>query len=304
MTTTYEREGLTWIDLESPSEEELDGIRETYSLHPLVVGELSTPSDRQKVDLYENLMYLILQFPALGRARTTSRSQEIDFLIGKDFLVTVHYEPIDALREVGGHFEVDTLLHKGQHEKHAGFIFFTIIQKLYASLEDQLEGISHDLTGAKDRIFAGQERAMVERLSSINRTLLEFRIAIKSHGNIWDSFEKAGAVFFDKKFSYYLAAISGGYNKIGNMLEGNKEILNDLRQTNDSLLTTKMNETMVHLTMMAFVVFPLTLIAGIFSMQTQQTPVIGTPNDFWKVLGAMFITALVVFGFFKYRKWL
>lgn len=304
MTTTYERNGLVWIDLESPTPEELDSIRQKYSLHPLVVQELSSPSDRPKVDLYENLMYLILHFPALGRASVSLPREEIDFLIGKDFLVTVHYQPVDVLIEVGGLFEVDSILHRGKEEQHAGLLFFTIIEKLYASLEERLEMVSRDLDLAKRGTFGGEERAMVQRLSIISRTLLDFRIAMKSHGAVWESFNKAGAVFFEKKFSYYLAAISGEYNKVWNMLEGNKEVLSDLRETNDSLLNIKMNETMVHLTMMAFVVFPLTLIAGIFSMSAREIPIVGSSFDFWKIIAIMGCATVITFAFFKYRRWL
>lgn len=302
MTTTYEREGLTWIDLESPEKAELDAIAQKYNLHPLVVEELAQRSDRPKVDLYDQAMYLILHFPTLRHESYSS--EEIDFVIGKDFLITVHYQPVDALREVAGIFEINAVLQKNKNAGHAGFLFFTIIQKLYHSLEERMESVSHDLETAKNRIFRGEERAMVERLSSLNRTLLDFRISLKSHGNIWNSFENVGGEFFDKKFSYYMAAITGEYTKTWNMLEGNKEILSDLRETNDSLLTTKMNETMVHLTMMAFVVFPLTLIAAIFAMRTEDIPLIGTEGDFMKVIAIMAIVTVFIFVFFKYRKWL
>lgn len=304
MTTVYEYKDLIWVDLESPTPEDIAPLAEKYEIHPLVVKELLSPSDRPKVDLYENSIYLILHFPSQGHARNARSAQEVDFVIGKNFIITTHYETVDTLFEFGKSFEVESLLGKASLGNHAGYLLFAMIQYLYESLESQMDAISLDLQDAKKKIFAGEERAMVQRLSVISRKLLDFRIAIKSHGDIWASFEKAGSTFFGQKFSYHLNAISGEYHKVWNMLEGNKEILADLRETNDSLLTTKMNETMVHLTMMAFVVFPLTLIAAVFAMATEETPIVGSPNDFWKVIGLMLLTAGLVFAFFKYRRWL
>lgn len=304
MIQTYERNGVTWVDLESPTQEEIEEVGEKYALHPLVTRELATPSARQKVDLYENYMYLVLHFPAVAHNHGSHAAEEIDFVLGKDFIITTHYEPSDVIRQFAGAFEVDSLIRKGKHDLHAGFIFFALIQRFYASLEDQLETIDALLNEAKRSVFHHQERAMVERIASINKKLLDFRLAIKSHRPIWESFEKAGALFFDKKFAYYLTAISGGYSKVASMLEGSREILNDLRQTNDSLLSTRMNETMVHLTMMAFVVFPLNLISGIFSMNTEHHPIVGTPYDFVKIILIMVGTTIFFFAFFKYKRWL
>ena len=56
------RQGLTWIDLESPTKEEAEAIAEEYSLHPLITTEIVSSSERAKVDIYENGIYVILHF--------------------------------------------------------------------------------------------------------------------------------------------------------------------------------------------------------------------------------------------------
>ena len=58
------------------------------------------------------------------------------------------------------------------------------------------------------------------------------------------------------------------------------------------------------LTMMAFVTFPLSLIAGIFGMNTKTLPLIGIENDFWIIIGIMGFAMLLLLSFFKYKNWL
>lgn len=145
---------------------------------------------------------------------------------------------------------------------------------------------------------------MVEELSRLSRRVLNYRLAIKPHNEIWKLFEEHHMTLFGKDFSSYATGVAAAHLKIWNLLEGGREALSSLRETNDSLLTAKTNDTLVHLSMMAFVVFPLTLIAGIFGMNSPNLPLIGHPYDFWMIVGVMAITTVSIFGFFKYRKWL
>jgi len=94
------------------------------------------------------------------------------------------------------------------------------------------------------------------------------------------------------------------YEHVRHALMNARELLAELRTTNDSLLYAKQNEVMKTLTIMAFVTFPLTLLAGIFGMNTAYTPLVGRSYDFWIVIGIMLALTVLFFSFFKYRKWL
>ena len=65
MISRYKYHELTWLDIESPTNEEVRGIMEEFDIHPIVADELLGPSLRHKVDTYENFIYLILHFPAV-----------------------------------------------------------------------------------------------------------------------------------------------------------------------------------------------------------------------------------------------
>jgi Mg2+ and Co2+ transporter CorA len=82
-------------------------------------------------------------------------------------------------------------------------------------------------------------------------------------------------------------------------------IIEEFRETNNSLLSTKRNERMQSLTIMANVLFPVTMVAAIFSMNaTNDMPFVGKPNDFWIVLGFMILAVATIAAVFKYKRWL
>jgi len=304
MISRYTYKKITWVDLESPTKEEVLSLMEEFDIPELVGEELLRPTIRSKVDLYDNLIYLVLHFPKIHHTHgKKGHDQEVNFVIGKNFIVTGRYELIDPLHEFSKLFEVNSVLNKNKIIDHAGFIFFDMVKEMYKHSADQLNEIDQLLIEIEENIFAGHEGDMVEIISKLNGKLLNFKQAIRFHGEVLRSFDTAGRKFFGESFGYYLSAISSEHNKLKNILDSNKEMLQDLKETNDALLSKKTGDTMKTLTMMSFVMLPLSLIAVIFAMHVN-LPIVGGPGDFWAVISIMAITVVATFLYFKHKKWI
>ncbi|HBC44320.1 MAG: Mg2 transporter protein CorA family protein [Parcubacteria group bacterium GW2011_GWF2_52_12] len=299
MITKSSFRGVTWIDMESPSPDDVAKIREEFEIHQIVAQEMSVPSLRPKVDVYSNAVYLVLYFPVYDHGNA-----EVDFIIGKDFIVTVHYERINEFADFTKLFEVGELMGNSKTAHvDAGFVFFNIMKGLYRSIEDHMESINGNLKDIERMIFAGEERRMVERISNVNRSLLDFHWALKNHEDLLISLESDAGELFDERFPYYIRSLSNEYYKITNIIEGNKEIVNDLHSTNDSLLTAKTNEVMKIFTLLAFVTFPLSLVANLFSMNIKHTPLVEQPYGFWIVVIMMSLVTVFMLVYFKRKRW-
>ncbi|KKU78874.1 MAG: Mg2 transporter protein CorA family protein [Parcubacteria group bacterium GW2011_GWA2_47_7] len=303
MISRYKYHALTWVDMESPTNEEVRQIMEEFDIHPIAADELLGPSLRPKVDQYENFIYLILHFPAIRHSHK-SKSQEVDFIIGKQFLITVRYELLDPLHKFSKVFEVNSILDRSDIGDHAGFLFFYMIRKIYSSLGHELSMIGDSLKSVEDRIFNGEEREMVAELSMIHRDLLEFHRALRMHRGVLQSLARSSEDFFGNDFVHYSENIMGEFLKVEEVLQDEREVLSELRTTNDSLLTTKTNEIMKVLTATTFLILPAALIGQLFGMNTKHTPIVGMDNDFWVILAFMSIFGLATLAYFKYKKWI
>ncbi|HEY9584801.1 MAG TPA: magnesium transporter CorA family protein [Candidatus Paceibacterota bacterium] len=304
MIQNYKTNGLTWVDLSSPTNEEIRKVADEYQLHPLVAHELSVSTLRAKVDLYDNLIYLILHFPSSHKDGDGISDQEVDFVIGKDFIITARYGEVDALLSFSRSFEVEAILEKGNIGKHAGYIFFAMVNRIYDNLLHRIEGLKEEAALIEAQIFKGKEREMVMKISEVSREILDFKRATSLHDEIFESFEVAGAKFFGDDFRFHLRALTGNYYKLENSIKNTLEYISELRETNNSLLSSKQNEIMKTLTIMAFVTFPLALVVSIFGLDTNYVPIIGQPYDFWIIIGILSGLTALFFVFFKYKKWL
>lgn len=303
MHTRYEHNGLVWIDLESPSRDEIQDVMDQFGIAPLIAEELLLPATKPRVEFYPVYAYLVLHFPALRHSHKT-REQEIDFVVGRNFLITTHYDTIDPLHKFSKVFEVNSLLDKSNLGDHAGFMLFYMLKKLYQAVEHEVEYVRHDLGVIEEHIFSGHEVAMVSSISRSARDLLNLRQRIEPHREVLREFEAGGPKFFGIEFTPYLRALSDEYYRVHNHIMRATESLHELRETNNSLLTTKQNEAMKIFTILAFVTFPLSLYLEIFSTDALHTPIIGKEYDFWIIMGIMAVMAACMFFYIKRKKWL
>lgn len=306
MITRRTLHNILWVDIESPTAKEIRDVMDEFHLHPLVAEQLLTPTAKPRVDRYGNLIYLILHFPALKHTHSVEKNMEVDFIIGRNFLLTARYESIESLHALAKILDVENILAKNQQatELHAGHLFYVMIQKLYRAVVDELEYLGDQLDSVEERIFQGNEKEMVVELSKVSRSLLDFKQALASHRDMLESFKESSPALFDKEFNPYAKSILDEYFRAANALRHNANILTELRETNNSLVSTKQNEVMKIFTIMAFVTFPLSLIAAVFGMNLAHMPIVGGPNDFWIIVCIMLGLACSFFAFFKFKRWL
>lgn len=305
MLARYQHGSVTWVDLVSPTQEEVRALMEEFGLEPHVAEELLTPTMRSSVDVYGAYIYLVLHFPAFKHTHTVaSRPQEVDFIVGDEWLITTRYDTIDPLHRFAKIFEVNSVLDKSDFGKHASNVFFAMLMKIYQSLSDELDYIGDRLEEAEDAIFGGAEKEMVVELSNIGRDILNFKQALAPHTDVLESLAETRDTFFGNESEQNMERVSSDYFRLRNHLEGHNASLCELRETNNALLTTKQNEIMKLFTILAFVTFPLSLFTSIFGMNTQALPLVGHPYDFWIIIGIMVAATVMFFAFFKYKNWL
>jgi magnesium transporter len=304
MLTRYKHRDVLWVDLESPTQEEVRTLMAEFHLPPEVAEETLRPTLKPRVEFYPgHLIYLILHFPAFKHTHGTAQNQEVDFIVGKNFLITTRYDTIDPLHKFSKVFEVNSILDKSDIGEHAGQLFYYMVRKLYRSLEHELEYIRDALRDIEQRIFEGKERAMVSELSRVSRDLINFKQALAAHREVLESFDVAARTFFGDEYLYELKTILGEYYRVEHNITLNLDTLAELRETNNSLLSTKQNEIMKLLTMMTFMTAPLSLIAALYSMNTKVLPIAGQEGDFWIILSLMALVVLCLSLFFIRKHW-
>lgn len=303
MITRYEHRKMVWVDVERPTPEDVESLITEYKLGPIIEQEILTPTAKPRVDLFPAYVYAVLHFPASRDTHGRAETHEVDLIVGKDLVITVHYESVPAILDFARSFETAMLLRRDTGVLHSGHILFELSTRLYRSVEDELDAIEDSVSAIQSSIFEGKEKELVKPISVVTRELLSHKRTIANQEEVLREFEGASATLLGDNVKSEVQTMSSLHYRAHGRAQMLLDTLSELRDTNNSLLTTRQNEIMKNLTILAFVTFPLTLISSMFGMNAEHLPLVGTPGDFWIIISFMALLALSFFAYFKYKRW-
>ena len=142
-------------------------------------------------------------------------------------------------------------------------------------------------------------------LSFLSRELIDFKQTAHSHEDIWaelSGYTEKGNIF-GAEFSSYVQDIKDESDFINDTIVNSRELLADLRETNDALLNTKQNEIITVLTLVSFIFYPLTFIASVFTIPGINVPLTQSRYGWWVIDGIMLLVAIAIAMYFKRRGW-
>ncbi len=294
-----------WLDVYKPSKKDIQFIEESFHFHPIVINELKRPSIRAHVDQWNDYLYFVYHTPEFDQSYGSSQPREIDFLITKERLITVHYEKIEILEEI---------LKKCQDLKNCSYFMeegpdYLLYRILEASIKFSLRQLYHigeRISKIEKDIFKDsiKEVNKVKEISYIKRDILNFQLISRPHQKLLKSLFMDGRKFFGKKFMIYFSSLEQDHLKVSDMLQNYRDIVESLESTNSNLVNIRINEIMKIFTILAFVTFPLTLLSSMFGMNTAHTPIIGYKYDFWMILLLMSLLTFLMFLYFKNKNWM
>lgn len=305
MITRHTRGKYVWIDLESPTEDELTGVIDEFKIDERVKDEILSLTPYPIAIPFEGYVYLILHFPITGSEDGT-RTQEVDFIVGKNFLITARYEAIDSLYNLHKILEAEDMLGVAAKGSKTPEFLERVMSSLYTAISEDIEQAGRRLERIERDIFGGREQQVVRSISETARVLLRFETALDRHKEPLADFLAmlSAPAFFGVAFDSYAAHIEGRRTHAADLVSSYRAVARELRITNDSLLTASQNKVTKTLTVMAFTALPLTLISSVFGMNAVDMPFVDSPYGFSIILGIMALAGLALFMFFRLKKWL
>jgi magnesium transporter len=308
MIHRYSHNGVTWIDSEIPTAEEIQGLIEEFGLDARIYDELLVETFRPHVRQFSNCLYLVLHFPALKHSHNGNRRQEIDFVIGPNFLITNRFDTVDSLHKLSKVFEVESITDtdpSDDRDADVKTLFYRVMRKLYRSVMHELDFQNDELLEIETHLFDGQESETLVRLSRESLNLLIIEQTLAMHRELLISLEEALTMFWGESDDLLSAAIMAEYEKVSEKAKINRGLVDELRKTNDSILANKQNEIAKKLTVIATVLLPATLIAGLFGMNFIDggMPFMDSPYGFYLTLLLMGAVSLFFYLLFKYKRW-
>jgi len=298
MLTKNDFKKQIWFDLQNPTKDDIEALVAGENISRVIAEDLFAPSPTQSLKEFGDASYIVLHIPNVTKKIDGKETFEVDIVIGKDLLVTAAYDQVDPLHFLSKELEVgDYLL----GESDEGHLFFILMHTIYQYINDELNFLVSKAKDIEKKIFEGNEKEMVLALSIEMRNITNFKQVITPHQKIWEGLLLHNHT--DTKFKKRLEDVQNRTELLLSLINNTADVIKDLTNTNNALLSSRQNEIMKTLTVMAFIVLPLSLIASIFGMNTQLPFIPTTSAGFWIIILLMTIIGLSLIYYFKHKKW-
>ncbi|MEH7343137.1 magnesium/cobalt transporter CorA [Bacillus sp. JJ1532] len=267
-----------WIDFESPTEEETNLLKTHFSFHPLAIDDCLHLLQRPKLDYYEGYDFYVIH----TLNQHTLLPEEVDVFVGKNFIVTFHLTPSSEITIVRQKLLANDLHYK----KGALHLFYQLMDKIVDEyfpavykIEDELNEI--ELKDAK--------KDLMNDVFEIRSKLLKLRRTIFPMRELLYRILNSERVIIPKDERMYFMDIYDHLLKLSEMIESNREMTNDIRDSYISLNSDRMNNIMKTLTVMSSIFIPLTFIASIYGMNFEYMPELTWKWGYFGILGVMLL---------------
>ena len=292
----------TWIDFEEPGDGDITYLQENFNIHPLAIEEFFTPTYQPKAVSYHNCLFLSIHIPLFDVENRTTYAGELDIILTRDHLITGHRQKIYQLEKFLHTLEESETKRRLYLDHSPAHILYALLEILLNSCFPRLSHIAKHLDEIEDQVFHGKEKEMVFEISVIKRDILSFRRALKPQRSILESITQKNTLFMPDELKIYFQDLIGTNIRLWNILESNKETIESLEETNNSLLSNKLDQTMKVLTIFSAILLPLTVYSNILAMSAS-IPFGHSPYAFWIHVSIMVCIALLTIILFRWKKW-
>lgn len=296
---------LQWVYVTKISKNILANLKKKFNLLDEDLREIPPPLQRQKVVIRPNYLFLILLFPIYDHLEKTMKISEADFFIGKNFIICFNQDArLASLRIFFNQC--------ARNKKDAAYaaregtsgILYEILKKMQEKCFPMLVHTSSNIDSIEAKLFREYEKKTIDEILRIKTSIADFRRTAWGDKEIIERLiKKGGQKYFSKKLIKKLKLLMEYAEEIWLLLETQTHSINTLHETNESLISLRTNSIMKTLTIFSVIVFPLTLLAAVFGMNTTM-PLADSPYGFWKIVGLMAVGAGAMIGFFKWRRWI
>ncbi|MBY6052872.1 magnesium/cobalt transporter CorA [Cytobacillus firmus] len=284
-----------WVDFDQPTEEETAELDKTFHFHPLAIEDCVVKLQRPKMDYYEDYSFFVTH----SLNHINEDKQEINFFIGSNYIVSYHHELSREMNDVWERLSLSKKISKWDPY----LVMYHIIDKIVDNYFPIVYQLEDRLSLIEDNPNDETMEELLEKLFDIRHHLLQIRYTVIPMRDLIYRVINSHRLKGVKERYEYFADIHDHLLKLTEMIDGNRELTNDIRDSYLSINSHQTNRVMRVLTVITTIFMPLTFIAGIYGMNFENMPELSWKYGYFETLLLMFIIALGMFWWFMKKGW-
>ncbi len=301
--------GLVWIDIKQPDRQDMNILGQIYHFHDLNLEDCLSKIQLPKIDRYEDHAFIILHFPKYKE--NGPKLGELAIFLGMDFVVTVHMDEFEFLRDMFQACKTDEKMRQALMGHSSGFLLYKIIDVLVDDLMHPLMKIEGNLDDIEEQVF-DESTSDSRRISYLRREITALRRILLPLRRVVAEVAKDAQRFSKEDLSPQFNDVKDHVEKVLETIEAAKETIEIYKDTDFVLNTEKTNKILAVLTIVFTFSIPATVVGTFYGMnipipggiETGPWNFFGEYTTFMIIIWISVISAGLMSIYFYRRGWL
>lgn len=290
---------IIWVDVADPTSADFEELAKEFGFHPLSIEDCRNEHQRPKVEEFQGYYFIVLYEAELILERHLEL-RELNIFLGKNYLVTVHSQPIRTLESAERLWKGWTDL----AERGTGLVAYLMIDAIVDAYMPLLDTLSDRMDELEDQIFVDFQVEALEEIFRIKKDLLFLRRSITPLRDVFNTLLRREQQIFSRETYVYFQDVFDHLIRVADTIDTLRDLLGATMDAYLSVSGNRMNMVMKRLTSISAILMSITLIAGIYGMNFDFMPELKWRYGYVGALSSMLAVGVSLYVYFRRIKWL
>ncbi len=293
---------VTWINLDGLHDTGLvRELGEAFGVHPLVLEDIVTTTQRPKFEDHGDHLVLILRMLTFESEKNEVQSEQVSLILTPDCLITFQENTGDCFDPVRARIRA----RKGRlYALGADYLAYALIDAIVDNYFVVLEQIGTRIEELEDILVEAPEPRHLQNVHELKREMILLRKAVWPLRDLVSSLERSDSTLINDRINIYLRDLYDHSVQVIDAVESFRDMLSSLQDLYLSSISNRMNQVMKLLTIIATLFIPLTFLAGVYGMNFEFLPELHWRYGYLVFWFACVVIAVGLLIFFRRRRWL
>lgn len=290
-----------WVDISSPTPEEAKILSTVFKFHELAIEDALAEIHHPKVESYGDYLYLILHGIDFREAEHCFKTQDVDFFVGEQFLVTIHPGHSRTLGEMR---DVCARNNRALGEGPVALLH-RIVDAMVDHYRPEIDKLSDRLDNLEDEVFQNANPEFAKEILDFKADVSSLRRVVLPQRDVMSRLARREFPMISEQLAYRFRDVQDHLVRLVDEAVFFQDRITGLFDAHLSLVSNRMNAVMKVLTIIATIFMPLTVLTGMWGMNVTLPHFPGGEEvQFWWVLALIVLLGVVMLWYFRKQRWI
>ncbi len=291
---------MVWVDVTAPTDEDYLTIAEEFNFHPLSIEDCRNAHQRPKLEEYAGYYFIVLYEAEISDDGRKLTLRELNIFLGKNYLVTVHSNPLKAVAIAERLWPEWT----DKVEHGSALLAYLLLDAVVDDYMPLLDDISERLDDLEDLIFDEFQPTSIEEIFRIKKQLLHLRRCLTPLREVFNTMLRREQPIFPRETYVYFQDVFDHVLRVADTVDALRDMVGSAMDAYLSVSGNRMNMVMKRMTAISTILMSVTLIAGIYGMNFDAMPELKWKFGYVYALFSMVGIGFVLYVYLRKIKWL